>query len=217
MLLNHNRQTVHDAIASPAESLCPDCLSDLIARRGDVVVWHWAHKPDANRKTGCVHEETQWHLLMKAAYLHFANWEVEVPIGIAGPANDNGSGYYLHCRLDAANRVTGAIREFVHSLSPTYWEKHTALKDSGLDVLWILDGSIFVSAHAKPIKKGGLKNLLKPRALELHRHIRSLVHHDGKLWHEWKETNIWYPNTGERSLDIVRLYNEEKSVNHGMM
>ncbi len=183
MLLNHQRKTPHswdDAMPS----LCPDCHAELIPRRGRVLVWHWAHRVSA--ATGSVHcggaGETLWHLLWKNTYRGFAGWDIEVPLTIAGKAY----------RLDAATLRRGKVREFVHSLSESYLAKHLALRDSGLDVLWIYDGARFVAERRREIRRGGVKHLLKPKARWLHGRVGGLVHWGGKLWHEWKH-DCWYP------------------------
>lgn len=45
----------------PAVAACPGCASPMRAKRGTVVVHHWAHLPDPDRQ--CVSEgETEWHL-----------------------------------------------------------------------------------------------------------------------------------------------------------
>src|SRR5262245_13341052 len=59
MLLNHERKGPHnwdDAVPS----LCPDCGARLVARRGMVVVWHWAHQAatQGGGGTGCGAEES---------------------------------------------------------------------------------------------------------------------------------------------------------------
>jgi competence CoiA-like predicted nuclease len=199
MLLDHDRRTV--AVARDAGDLdgsrCPDCGDGLIAKRGELVVWHWAHRP-GHADRDCAHEESQWHLRMKAAYLNFPGWQVEVPLVV-------GDGKF---RVDAMNASTGAVREFVHSLSPYYRRKHVALKQGGKDVLWIMDGREFVSLRAKDVRRGGKRRFLKPRAEELHDLVGTLVHYEGMLWHEWRD-GVWYPNAGRAAMEVVRLYERE--------
>lgn len=199
MLLNEKRLTVreHFRQPSPDDPLCPDCRARLVAKRGDVVVWHWAHERHAG-ESGCHHEESKWHLSMKAAYLNFNGWQVEVPV------TANGKTY----RADAMNPKTGAVREFVHSLSDHYVRKHFDLKRSGLDVLWIMDGEEFASLRSIRSRDGGIRRMLKPKALDLHRRIGTLVHYDGNLWHEWRN-NVWYPNAGRAAKDVVMLFDKE--------
>lgn len=56
----------------------------------------------------------------KAVHLHF-DWDIEVPV-LVGPKR--------FC-VDAMYVPKTSIREFVHSLSPTYIEKHRMLKSTG--------------------------------------------------------------------------------------
>ena len=61
MIYNHDRVAVWDWGGD--ESLCPECGHSLIAKRGDIVVWHWAHKPVTGGKSCiCPHKESIWHL-----------------------------------------------------------------------------------------------------------------------------------------------------------
>lgn len=85
---------------------------------------------------------------MKFAYLSFPGWQIEVPISAGGR--------------------TGSVREFIHSLSPRYIEKHMAylqgrrnechhLKNTpGLHPLWIFDGNEFVSARRRLVRRDGI-------------------------------------------------------------
>src|SRR5262249_53997953 len=159
-------------------SLCPDCGSALLARRGPVVVWHWAHRAgSANRagSAGCHHRETDWHLTWKAAYHSFPGWEVETLVEASGRAYPAG----------ARNVRSRRVREFVHSLSDAYVAKHLALAASEWDVLWIFDGDTFVAQRRRPLRSGAVKHLLKPRARWLHGRTGGLVHWAGRLWREW--------------------------------
>jgi len=181
MLYNHLRQLVRDA--TPGEpSLCPLCDAGLIARRGEIVVWHWAHR--AKRSGTCPHQETDWHLAWKAAYVRFPAWEVERRITI-------GETVYV---LDAVNLNTGRVREFVHSLSPYYVGKHRALLAAGYDVTWIMHGEPFFSTKGHFIRKGGIRRLLRPKAQELADALgdRLLVQVGDQLYRHWRE-RIYYP------------------------
>src|SRR5690348_4740540 len=102
MLLNHARKTPRDWDDAEA-SLCPDCGSRLLARRGPVLAWHWAHKGTAGNNSaalGCHTSETFWHLRWKEAYHSFSGWEIEVPIECDG----------CQYRADAMNERTGRVR-----------------------------------------------------------------------------------------------------------
>src|SRR5262249_25505638 len=128
-------------------------------------------------------------------YHEFPGWDVEVPLEL------NGRRY----RLDAANLRRGRVREFVHSLSDRYVAKHLALRDSGLDVLWVYDGDTFGAARRREIRRGGLKPLLKPRARWLASRLGGLVHLGSALWREWKE-DCWYPVESERTAGLVGAF-----------
>lgn len=184
------------------ESLCPECQSELIAKRGEIVCWHWAHHPNTSKKINCPHKESEWHLAMKSAYLGFVGWDIEVPIVVYGNTY----------RADAMNRNTKRIREFVHSLSPHYIDKHYALQQSGYDVLWIMDGEEFVSKRWKYCSsKKGRKNLLKPIALNFHNSVPVLVHWEESLWKCW-QNNIWYQCIGESAQEVIKQIKEGKSL-----
>lgn len=200
MIYNATRQTVarYDLQGGTA-SLCPLCGGDLVARRGEIVVWHWAHRPSGASRSECPHEESAWHLAMKRAYL-FPGWEVESPVTLGGRK-------YL---LDAMNKKTREVREFVHSLSPYYLAKHRTLKAHGYNVLWIFDGEMFVSHRVVVLPGGGLKRLLKPKADMLHRQIGGLVHFKGFLLYEWNNNDVWYPRNGEQARTVL------ERIQHGM-
>jgi hypothetical protein len=208
VLLNHERQTPRDW-DDAVPSLCPDCGAVLIARRGRILVWHWAHRarPGPPPGTdGCACEESSWHLLWKDVYHRFDGWEVEVPVELAGE----------RFRLDAARLETGRVREFVHSLSERYLQKHLALKRSGLDVLWIFDGERFVAERRRGIRRGGFKHLLKPKARWLHARVGGLVHWDGALWREWK-ADCWYPVEGDTTAKLLASFSENLSRARGQL
>jgi len=191
MLLNHVGMYVHtwDKIEPSARpsSYCPECNGEPIARRGAQRIWHWAHKPGTDNPRACSAEETEWHLHWKAVHLHIG-WDIEVPVVV---------GRKRFC-VDAMNVPRTSIREFVHSLSPTYVEKHRTLKSTGANILWILDGDTFTWEEREEVagKHGsrGYRHLLPPRARDLHRETGGLlqVHFQGRLWEHWKH-DIWYP------------------------
>ena len=134
---------------------------------------------------------------MKMACLGIPGWEIEVPVEVMGEKY----------RADAMNRTTGQIREFVHSLSPCYVEKHFYLMKSRLDVLWIFDGAQFASERAKPCRGGGLRKLMKPKALNQHSTIGGLLHHEGRLWKHWKD-NVWYPTEGPAYRELLERFDQ---------
>jgi hypothetical protein len=198
MLLNHARKSPVDW-DDALPSLCPDCGASLIPRRGRVVIWHWAHRGQhhgaAGGAVGCDARETFWHAAWKSVYHQFPGWDIEVPLAL------NGKRY----RLDAARLSRSKAREFVHSLSEGYVAKHLDLRASGLDVLWIYDGGTFAARRRRPIRGGGLKHLLKPKARWLHARVGGLVHHGGALWREWK-ADCWYPLESDLTQRLVAAF-----------
>jgi hypothetical protein len=201
MLLNHARASPYDWFDA-LPSKCPDCEAPLFARRGEIKVWHWAHYPAraGGTATRCAPaEESEWHLGWKLAYNAFPGWRIEWPV-VAG-----GAVY----RADACNPQTGAVREFVHSLSPSYVAKHLALSASGRDVLWVFDGDQFVSARRKLVrgaKEPGYRRLLKPAARRLHARIGGVVHWHFRLWKEWGNTDVWYPTDGAQARAVLERF-----------
>jgi len=193
MLFNHLHIPVWNYKRGDA-SLCPLCSASLIARKGEIVVWHWAHHPRPHTRVSCAHEESPWHLKWKFAYLSFRGWEIEQPLVIDGKR-------YI---VDAVNIRTGRIREFVHSLSPYYLAKHKALSThSRFDVRWLIDGYRFVGRRQRELQNNGIKRLLIPRAFDLAEDLGEAVrvHWAGQLWRHWQR-NIWYPDSaGDRLLD----------------
>ena len=208
MFYNAARQTVkaYYALAGEARatSLCPECQAALIAHRGEIITWHWAHPPGDS--TNCPWRgesggESAWHLRWKQTYATFTEWRVEVGVTI-------GDSRYV---LDAANLPTKRVREFVHSLSPYYLCKYHALRMAGYDVLWIADGGEFSADRTRRLPKGGLKNLLRPRAYGLLHDLKALIHLDDDLYHEWKD-NIWYPTRGPTITKLLDVFSYGASV-----
>lgn len=199
MLFNHKGVPVWAYVEG--ESKCPECERTLIARKPEHAIWHWAHKPEPSQHSSCPWEESEWHLRWKAAQLGFAGWTVEHKVII------NGKRYIL----DAYHEESGRVREFVHSLSPYYVDKHLALANAGMKVTWIYDGGEFASERRRGVSKGGVKKLLKPRASEIHGVTGGYVHLLGgekypprlmKLW----RGDVWYPNEVPGALQILALF-----------
>jgi len=197
IILNHNKIPVWGWDGS-SESRCPDCGANLTSRKGEYVVWHWAHYPNTSTRN-CWTRESRWHLLMKKAYYDLKNWKIEVPFTVKRKK----------FRIDAANLETGSFREFVHTLSPNYIDKHRILADSGMDIMWIFDGNEFGRNRLKRVRGGGIKHLLKPRARDIHLATGGLVHFERSLWHEWKK-DIWYPNNGPAAKLILNLFKDKR-------
>lgn len=58
------------------EALCPLCSSEMIAKCGDVKIWHWAHRSMADCDAWG-ESETEWHLEWKS-HLPVSNVEVVI-------------------------------------------------------------------------------------------------------------------------------------------
>ena len=101
--------------------------------------------------------------------------------------------------------------EFVHSLRPSYVEKHLAMSAAGLKVLWVWDGSAFGSARVRDVRGGGVKHLLKPAARKFHARLGGLVHHAGGLWRHW-QGDVWYPVRDPGVRECVRRFDRRNGT-----
>lgn len=175
-------------------SLCPQCDGELIAKRGEYVVWHWAHRSRSHNRVCSTGGESAWHLQWKAAYLQFSSWSIEVKIG--------------DYRVDAVNLRTRNVREFIHSLSPSYIDKADALAEMGYDVLWIFDGGEFVrwKVTCCGADYKGRSDFLKPKATEYYSALGGLVHHQNKLYREWRN-GVFYPTQGSAAMAVLDAFN----------
>lgn len=203
MLYNHVKTPVW-IWDTKSESLCPECKAPLVARRGDRVVWHWAHLPSSHGRSCGVEAESGWHLQMKLAYAGFKGWESERPETYMGSRHI----------VDAAKPAARSAREFVHTINMDRLRaKHRALAELRYDTLWIYDGGEFASSRRKWIARGGLKNLLTPRAFDAHKITGGLVHMHGDgpretgLWRHWMD-NIWFPCEGGAAIAVMEAYEE---------
>jgi hypothetical protein len=195
MLYNAQRKRVKQW-ESGELSTCPDCQRALFARRGELVIWHWAHYArDGERRAPCGHIETAWHLQWKNAYDRLPNWTVEAPL----------SGF----RVDAVNFRSGSVREFIHSLSPYYRTKHHCLVRLNYDTRWIFDGGEFVSSRLRHRRGGAMARLLKPLAYQVHCQLsnRCWVHFMHRLWKEWRD-NVWYPREDDAAARLLQAFSE---------
>jgi hypothetical protein len=159
-------------------------------KKGTIMIWHWAHKRNNNNDCGA--SESKWHLAMKEAYLKFNGWTVEHPVKVQqwDATWDNDLRELVAQRwiekkfiIDAYCKYTKKAREFVHSLSPYYINKHNQLQWNGYDVLWIFDGNEFLSAHARQTSDHkGMRKFLKPKAYETAYNLKNvLVYLNDKL------------------------------------
>jgi hypothetical protein len=98
---------------------CPQCDKPLIAKCGEIKIWHWAHKSRGDCDTS-KEPETQWHLGWKKK---FSKELVEITIG----------GH----RADVSTKRT--VIEFQHSpLSITDMKAREAHYDN---LIWVVDGA----------------------------------------------------------------------------
>ena len=227
MLLNHLRTPVW-SWDGKAESLCPCCRTPLIAKRPHDKVWHWAHKQHSNQNEGtCLFEESAWALRWRLGYYKFPGWEIEV----AKKAGDRVH-VIMAMRPPAVRRSEpggspvvvkmGEVREFVGKIS----DKHEArfqflMGTKNHNVAWMFNGEEWASDRRRAVgNKGGMSDMLKPKAQALYERIRAagqhvMLHLDGKLWREWspqaeptKRTGIWFQLTGEAAQAVLRNFSE---------
>jgi competence protein CoiA len=102
----------------PRRAVCTDCGQTMIAKTGEIVIWHWAHLTENPHCAAAL--ETAWHLGWKALATTAG---VEVAVGKR--------------RADALTPY-GYTIEFQHSaLSPE--EVRDREKDWGRKLVWIVD------------------------------------------------------------------------------
>ena len=105
---------------------CPACEADVIARCGEVKVWHWAHKG----KKSCDpwwENETAWHRAWKGLFPN--EWQ-EIPM--RDPATGE-----LH--IADVRTSSGLVLEFQHSaIKPEERRSREAFYGN---MLWIVDGT----------------------------------------------------------------------------
>lgn len=203
MIFNHEGKAVWDFhYTDIVDSRCPICDAPLVGKRYQKkVVWHWAHKPKL--RIDCPHVESQWHMLLKIAQSRLPNWIIEHPLDLCEK----------RYRVDAFNTRHETVREFIHTATPYYRQKHIDLKQACRGrITWIFDGDQFVSNRARANHKDdGHRDFLKERPFQLHEKIGGYVHWDDVLWKHWKN-NVWYPfkhPAADRFLDEVRRTEDE--------
>jgi hypothetical protein len=211
MIFNHLRRTVFQA-ERDEPSLCPLCNEPLLARRGELIRWHWSHFPGKHGRECDWWSESDWHLRWKDAYCrNFRQWIAEYPVTLA-----DGTRYII----DAANPVTGRYREFVHSLSPRYVDKHLDLIEAFPErdaVMWLWDGEAFASERRRHFESGCYTNLLKPRAEALYDVLGGLVHFSGALWYrrEGEYRAFWVRSQTARVGRLLEAFNTRGCVEAG--
>lgn len=110
-------------LASPGEyAYCPYCDGDVVAKCGDINIWHWAHMP------GCICDswsegETAWHLDWKS---RFPPDTVEITV-----TKDD-----IRHRADVI--INGVVVEFQHShISPEQIRERESFY--GKNMIWVFD------------------------------------------------------------------------------
>jgi len=181
MFYNHLRRRVSEWDGKEP-SLCPECKQSMIAKAGEIVSWHWAHKSFE----GCSNIETPWHITWKLVYLSMPGWEIEYPIEIEGKSY----------RLDAYNPKTLEAKEFVHCISDSYYKKHWDLLESDHKPEWIWDGNQFRSKYLKWHNHGPqfwFEYGIKPAPLKCYSELGGYLHFNGFFW-EMEDDNKWNIN-----------------------
>jgi hypothetical protein len=204
MIYNHAGKTVGDYhYTDTFESRCPICEGPLVGKRyHKKVIWHWAHKP--KHRADCPHFESHWHLLAKIAQRRIRGWVIEHPIDL---------GHKMY-RVDAYHTPSRTIREFVHTATPYYYQKHLDLRKARHDrINWVYDGEQFVSLKSRWTRDiKGRRDFLRPTPLQLFNKIGGLVHWRSDLWKHWDD-NIWYPyEHPDAKLWIGRLADTRKDL-----
>lgn len=102
--------------------LCPDCKAMMIAKCGEINVWHWAHESMNSCQSAM---ESDWHRFWKECA---ASWRCEVPI-------ENHRADIIACN--------GQIIELQHSQLPP--EIVREREEFYRDMLWLIDASQFIN------------------------------------------------------------------------
>lgn len=223
MLLNHLRERVGES-ANPEAALCPLCGDRVTPKTCTKTMSHWAHFPKKHGQESaelrCPHFESRWHLIMKLAYrlMETDGWEIELPVMLGGRR-------YL---LDAVNRRTGQLREFVHTLSPYHHEKHLLLASQPVEdqlgckvnsIGWIYDGEMFVRKHPRRCYCG-YRSFLKPKSSRLQAKTGGVVHFRGRGLLEGEtmlpENTIYMPMRDVACLRYLRYQEWRPQLPDGM-
>ena len=195
MILNKERETVWEH--RYGSSTCPICGARLYRKMPEDKIWHWAHYPKERKDCPGGAPESKWHLAMKFTYLSFPNWDIEVPL-------NNGFGEY---RIDAMNTITGECREFIHSLSDSYYEKLNMFVVEKIKYRWVFDGHKFASKRQKSVANDGIRSLLKPLPSEYCFYLGGVVHFEDKFWKHWNH-DIWYSDPDPKGAIVINRFND---------
>lgn len=110
-------------LATPGDRAnCPACSGEVIAKCGDINIWHWAHKDTVDCDTW--HEpETKWHLAWKSMFP--SSW-AEVPVIKYGKKH-----------IADIIRPDGLVIEFQHSpISPDQIRSREIFYQN---MIWVFD------------------------------------------------------------------------------
>lgn len=124
-LLDSKRVTALPELRSSI-ALCPLCKTPLVAKCGDIKIWHWAHKAFFTDCDTWHQGETEWHIQWKSLFPEDTR---EVVIG------DH--------RADV--KLGQTILEFQHSYlsHKEFTERENYYHSLGLNVVWIFDARAF--------------------------------------------------------------------------
>lgn len=183
MFLNKKRVSAYEWDGEQ-ESTCPQCGGELVAKRGEIMTWHWAHKSNSCRYGSGISE---WHLCWTHGH-HQAGFPVEYRHTMK-----DGTAYVF----DACHPEAMLVYEFVHSLSDSYLYKHEDMLKAGIHPVWILDGDMFKAKYARKLRGNpiyGWSGFLKPKAKqfleEIDGELFALIHFQGSLYTPYPKDNV---------------------------
>jgi len=124
LLANKNNQRTR---ASPnSKAICPLCNEEVIAKCGEIKIWHWAHKVNFTCKE--FEPETERHIEMKLFFKdNFPNFELEYNLGWAIPD------------LFDKNRKIAIEVQHSRLSKEKFLERTINYRKNGIHVLWIFD------------------------------------------------------------------------------
>lgn len=203
MALHNHLGLTPDEHPEGEPSRCVECDAPLLARRGELVIHHWAHYPDRSGTRQCLLAEGEsWrHLLLKTVLASAATealgprwppWRVEVPWEAEGRRYVIDAVGRLPTEDMFQSRSKVTMVEIIHSLSARYVEKHETLLASGEEVIWIFDGAVFLSRNYRWVRNQGIKHLLKPQAETLAQKLgaSAFVYANNLFWSPWIKTYV---------------------------
>lgn len=188
-LINGQRQEAHPNLSGQ----CPSCGQTLIAKCGEIKMWHWAHK---GRRT-CDpwwENESEWHRAWKGRFP--ASWQEVVH------QSNNGEKHIADVKTDQ-----GWAIEFQHSqINP---EERRSRNIFYPKLIWIVDGTRRKRDRAQFINalNGGIS--ISSNSL-----IRRAFSEECALLQEWKDSNapVFFDFGGEQVLWWLLKGNTDGSV-----